>query len=122
MQELDWVTEFIYRVDDKSALETIPDGYLRARKWPRDEYDYPHVLLGEAQVALPSTKQLHRICFWTSLTKAIVTKTEYQSHRPDSLVLRCDKNSIITAGYVESWDDAVGDGVAYLFWKIGACT
>ena len=115
--------EYVYRVDTQPKLEKIQDNHFRARRF-MGSGGYPHKLLNGLLPTLPKTDGIFMVCFFTSEAKAMAEQSSFAyspgkfaaSSTDKSLVLRCPKASILGLGLNESWDDALTEGDAYLFW------
>lgn len=107
--------EYVYRVDTQTGLEKIQDNHFRARRSGTSD-SFHHELLKRLHSTLPRTDGLFRVCFYVSQVRAEQSSSYDPSHFGKSYVLRCPKESVLSCGFTESWDDGFKEGDAYLFW------
>lgn len=107
--------DYLYRVDTVSGFNKIKDSVFRAKRWTYPG-GFPHKLLKSLYANLPSTDGLYRICFYSSQEIADKSMTGDFLPQGESRMYRCPKETVLSCGFSESWDDGFNEGVAYLFW------
>jgi hypothetical protein len=110
------MTNFIYRLDGAATLAAITTSSVGARRWTSDSPLHP--FLRARSDKLSDAERIYRMCFWTSLEKALVTKERDYKSFPDTVLLRCTETVLQDAGFHRTWDDAVREGDAFMFWIV----
>ncbi|MBE5212552.1 hypothetical protein IG611_09760 [Pectobacterium sp. A535-S3-A17] len=109
--------DYIYRIDTAVKLKKIQDGFFRAKRWEnRNGIDYPHKLLKDHYAELAPAEGVYLMCFYSSQQKAEISLKNDFSYLGDCQISRCRKETVLDAGFIESWDDGFPVGEAYLFW------
>ena len=109
--------DYVYRIDRKKYLFNITDNLFRARLWKNRQSDFPHKNLRAAFKTRPSDRDVYRICFWGSMSKAEQSLERDYGHWGDGIITRFLKEDVLAQGFEETWDDGFAEGDAYLFWK-----